>query len=137
MYYAQILMQGKGGAYTSVFRKYQQKAEYFMCSCLGKGSRNVQKTPGGLIFRQRWNNMQFVTSASFLLTVYSDYLTSAGNNMQCSGMTVPPSELFSTAKTQVRERSPNLAINSQMTLVGKHTVSLPLPCYLTISMDMS
>ncbi|KAK9698466.1 hypothetical protein RND81_08G106200 [Saponaria officinalis] len=98
---SKFLMQGKAGVHQSVFEKYQQKAEYFMCSCLGKGSRNVQKTPGGLIFRQRWNNMQFVTSASFLLTVYSDYLSSARQSMQCSGMNVPPSELFSTAKTQV------------------------------------
>ncbi|KAH9625422.1 hypothetical protein KSS87_011908 [Heliosperma pusillum] len=98
---SKFLMQGKGGAYRSVFQKYQQKAEYFMCSCLGKGSRNVQKTPGGLIYRQRWNNMQFVTSASFLLTVYSDYLSSSHSSMQCSGMNVPPSELFSTAKSQV------------------------------------
>ncbi|KAL9230952.1 hypothetical protein vseg_006235 [Gypsophila vaccaria] len=98
---SKFLMQGKGGVHRPVFQKYQQKAEYFMCSCLGKGSRNVQKTPGGLIFRQRWNNMQFVTSASFLLTVYSDYLSSSHQSMHCSGMHVPPSELFSTAKTQV------------------------------------
>ncbi|XP_074264981.1 endoglucanase 6-like [Silene latifolia] len=98
---SKFLMQGKGGVYRSVFQKYQQKAEYFMCSCLGKGSRNVQKTPGGLIYRQRWNNMQFVTSASFLLTVYSDYLSSSHSSMQCSGMNVLPSELFSTAKSQV------------------------------------
>ncbi|XP_074317578.1 endoglucanase 6-like [Silene latifolia] len=98
---SKFLMQGKAGAYRSVFQRYQQKAESFMCSCLGKGSRNVQKTPGGLIFRQRWNNMQFVTSASFLLTVYSDYLTSAHQSMQCSGIRVSPSELFLTAKTQV------------------------------------
>lgn len=98
---AKILMQGKAGHYASVFEKYQQKAEYFMCSCLGKGTRNVQMTPGGLIFRQRWNNMQFVTSASFLLTVYSDYLTSAGKNLQCAAGTVPASGLLSFAKSQV------------------------------------
>ncbi|XP_074371286.1 endoglucanase 19-like isoform X2 [Apium graveolens] len=45
-----VLMGGKGGHHASVFGKYQEKAEFFMCSCLGKGSRNVQKTPGGLIF---------------------------------------------------------------------------------------
>ncbi|KAL2926778.1 Endoglucanase 6 [Bienertia sinuspersici] len=81
---SKFLMQGKAGAYRPVFEKYQQKAEYFMCSCLGKGTKNVQKTPGGLIFRQRWNNIQFVTSASFLMTVYSDYLSSARSSMQCS-----------------------------------------------------
>ncbi|CAA2965734.1 endoglucanase 6 [Olea europaea subsp. europaea] len=98
---AKFLMQGKGGHYTPVFEEYQQKAEYFMCSCLGKGSANVQKTPGGLIFRQRWNNMQFVTSASFLLTVYSDYLSSAGKSLKCVSGYVPPSELLAFAKSQV------------------------------------
>ncbi|KAI5655339.1 hypothetical protein M9H77_32526 [Catharanthus roseus] len=98
---AKFLMQGRGGQHTSEFQRYQQKAEYFMCSCLGKGSQNVQKTPGGLIFRQRWNNMQFVTSASFLLTVYSDYLSSAGKYLKCSTGYVSPSEMLSFAKSQV------------------------------------
>lgn len=95
-------MGGKAGHYASVFGEYQQKAEFFMCSCLGKGGGNVQKTPGGLIFRQRWNNMQFVTSASFLLSVYSDYLTSAGKTLNCPSGRVSPSELLSFAKSQVR-----------------------------------
>ncbi|GMQ05712.1 hypothetical protein CsSME_00050628 [Camellia sinensis var. sinensis] len=98
---AKLLMGGKAGNYASVFEKYQQNAEYFMCSCLGKGNRNVQKTPGGLIFQQSWNNLQFVTSSSFLLTVYSDYLTSAAKNLNCASGTVSPSELLSFAKSQV------------------------------------
>lgn len=97
----QFLMQGKAGRHAPVFERYQQKAEYFMCSLIGKGSRNVQKTPGGLIFRQRWNNMQFVTSASFLATVYSDYLTSAGRNLKCAAGNVAPNQLLSFAKSQV------------------------------------
>ncbi|KAJ6341682.1 hypothetical protein OIU78_009771 [Salix suchowensis] len=98
---AKFLMQGKARHHAPVFEKYQQKAEYFMCSCLGKGARNVQKTPGGLIFRQRWNNMQFVTSASFLATVYSDYLVSAGRNLNCAAGKVAPSQLLAFAKSQV------------------------------------
>ncbi|XP_050152022.1 endoglucanase 6-like [Malus sylvestris] len=98
---AKFLMQGKAGSHTAVFQKYQQKAEYFMCSCVGKGSQNAQKTPGGLIYRQRWNNMQFVTSASFLATVYSDYLTSSRSTIQCASGNVAPNELLSFAKSQV------------------------------------
>lgn len=100
---AKFLMAGNAGGNAPVFGKYQEKAEFFMCSCLGKSSQNVQTTPGGLIFRQRWNNLQFVTSASFLLTVYSDYLTSAGKNLHCSSGAVAPSELLSFAKSQVKE----------------------------------
>ncbi|GLU05960.1 hypothetical protein SLE2022_230320 [Rubroshorea leprosula] len=98
---AKFLMQGKAGPYAPVFEQYQQKAESFMCSMLGKSTKNVQKTPGGLLFKQRWNNMQFVTSASFLATVYSDYLTSAGKNLGCSAGSVPSSQLLGFAKSQV------------------------------------
>ncbi|XP_022754167.1 endoglucanase 6-like [Durio zibethinus] len=98
---AKFLMQGKAGLHAPVFERYHEKAEYFMCSLIGKGSRNVQKTPGGLIFRQRWNNMQFVTSASFLAIVYSDYLTSSSGSFKCAAGNVAPSELLSFAKSQV------------------------------------
>ncbi|MBA0657172.1 hypothetical protein Goklo_009478 [Gossypium klotzschianum] len=98
---AKFLMQGKAGHHAPVFEKYRQKAEYFMCSLIGKGSRNIQRTPGGLIYRQRWNNMQFVTSASFLATVYSDYLTSYRGSLKCAAGNVAPSELLSFAKSQV------------------------------------
>ncbi|XP_010533581.1 PREDICTED: endoglucanase 6 isoform X2 [Tarenaya hassleriana] len=98
---AKFLLQGKAGRHAPVFRRYQQKAEFFMCGLIGKGARNIQKTPGGLIFRQRWNNMQFVTSASFVATVYSDYLSSARTSLACPSGNVPPSQLLSFAKSQV------------------------------------
>ncbi|XP_051119114.1 endoglucanase 6-like [Andrographis paniculata] len=102
---AKFLMDGKGIHHAlPVLDKYREKAELFMCSCLGKGGAvgNVHKTPGGLIFTQRWNNMQFVTSASFLTSVYSDYLTSAGESLHCAdggGVRVAPSELLSFSKS--------------------------------------
>ncbi|XP_030530405.2 endoglucanase 6 isoform X2 [Rhodamnia argentea] len=98
---SKILMQGRAGHYAPEFERYQQKAEYFMCSCLGKGTKNVQRTPGGLMFCQRWNNLQFVTSASFLMTVYSDYLASSRRNLHCFSGAVAPSALLSFAKSQV------------------------------------
>ncbi|KAL6533586.1 Endoglucanase [Orobanche hederae] len=99
---AQLLMAGKAGKHVQIFEKYQENAEFFMCSCLGKSNKNARKTPGGLIFRQSWNNMQFVTSASFLTTVYSDYLNSARrSSLRCATGNVPPTELLSFAKSQV------------------------------------
>ncbi|KAK8943899.1 Endoglucanase 6 [Platanthera guangdongensis] len=41
------------------------------------------------------------SAASFLLTVFSDYLQSFGQNMQCSSGSAAPSELFNFAKSQV------------------------------------
>ncbi|KAG5608344.1 hypothetical protein H5410_019625 [Solanum commersonii] len=98
----QFLMSSKAGHNAPVFEKYQQKAKNFMCSCLAKGDRNTQKTPGGLIYRQRWNNMYFVTSAAFLGTTYSDYLASSGKYLKCSSGSVSPNELLSFSKSQVK-----------------------------------
>lgn len=98
---SKFLMQGRGGQSNAVLQSYQENAEYFMCACLQKGNRNVQKTPGGLLFWQKWNNIQFVTSASFLLTVYSDYLTATHKNIQCPDGAVQPSELLSSAQSQI------------------------------------
>ncbi|WMV59144.1 hypothetical protein MTR67_052529, partial [Solanum verrucosum] len=97
----EFLMSSKAGHNAPVFEKYQQKAKNFMCSCLAKGDRNTQKTPGGLIYRQRWNNMYFVTSAAFLGTTYSDYLASAGKYLKCSSGSVSLNELLSFSKSQV------------------------------------
>lgn len=102
-------MQGNAGNHSAVFEKYQDKAENFMCACLGKGNQNIHKSPGGLIFRQRWNNMQFVTSASFLATVYSDYLASARKSLKCSYGSVSPSELLAFAKLQVNICTPSVS----------------------------
>ncbi|KAG6577144.1 Endoglucanase 6 [Cucurbita argyrosperma subsp. argyrosperma] len=98
---AKFLLQGRAAHHGPVFERYKDKAENFLCSCMKKGTRNVQTTPAGLIFRQRWNNMQFVTSAAFLATVYSDYLSSAGANLRCAAGSVQPSELLRFAQSQV------------------------------------
>nr|ABK96199.1 unknown [Populus trichocarpa] len=45
--------------------------------------------------------MQFVTGASFLGAVYSDYLASAGRNLNCAAGNVAPSQLLTFAKSQV------------------------------------
>ncbi|KAH0636393.1 hypothetical protein KY290_036834 [Solanum tuberosum] len=97
----QVFMSSKAGHNATVFEKYQQKAKNFMCSCLAKDDINTQKTPGGLIYRQRWNNMYFVTSAAFLATTYSDFLTSAGKYLKCSSGSVSLNELLSFSKSQV------------------------------------
>lgn len=48
----QVLLEGRGGAYTSTLKQYQAKADYFACACLQKNDGyNVQKTPGNLIYQ--------------------------------------------------------------------------------------
>ncbi|KAJ3694611.1 hypothetical protein LUZ60_010091 [Juncus effusus] len=98
---SKFLLEGNAGEHAETLQRYQRKAEMFMCSCIGKSSQNVQRTPGGLLYRQSWNNLQFVTSASFLLTVYSDYLAPVGKTVQCNSGPAQPSELFAFAKSQI------------------------------------
>ncbi|KAK3021751.1 hypothetical protein RJ639_045694 [Escallonia herrerae] len=87
-----------------ILEQYRSKAEYYICSCLNKNnaSNNVDRTPGGLLYTRQWNNLQYVSSAAFLLTVYSDFLQNSNQNVRChGGVIVTPSELLNFAKSQV------------------------------------
>ena len=103
---AMVLLRGKagGGAHADVLRRYKQKADLFACSCLGRaGASNVRRTPGGMIYHQSWNNVQFVTSASFLLAAYGDHLAAARQAAQCpsGAAAAQPAELLAFARSQV------------------------------------
>ncbi|CAO2175113.1 unnamed protein product [Urochloa humidicola] len=99
-----LLRRGNNGAHADVLRRYKQKADLFACSCLGKSgsaNTNVRRTPGGMIYHQSWNNVQYVTSASFLLAAYADHLAAAGQAAQCPSGAAQPSELLAFATSQV------------------------------------
>ncbi|GFZ21342.1 glycosyl hydrolase 9C1 [Actinidia rufa] len=68
---SKVLMEGGGGAYTSILKQYQAKAD-FLCMCLC-----------GLVYVREWNNMQYAASAAFLAAVYSDYLSKAHAILKC------------------------------------------------------
>ncbi|KAI3458531.1 hypothetical protein Pfo_015194 [Paulownia fortunei] len=60
-------------------------AEQYICNCIQKGSNNVQRTSGGLLWFQEWNNLQYVTSATFIITAYADSLAATKGILQCPG----------------------------------------------------
>ncbi|KAE8695209.1 Endoglucanase 11 [Hibiscus syriacus] len=62
---------------------------------------NVDRSPGGLLYVRQWNNMQYVTTAAFLLTIYSDFLRDSNQNLHCPSGTVDHEESLSFAKSQV------------------------------------
>jgi hypothetical protein len=98
----QFLLQGRAGEHADALQRYRQNAEFFVCSCVGKGAVNVPRTPGGVMYHQRWNNLQFVTSASFLLTVYADYATVTGRGaVRCPAGAAQPFEILAFVKSQV------------------------------------
>ncbi|XP_038877607.1 endoglucanase 11-like [Benincasa hispida] len=101
---SKLLMQGRhnnNNEQAKILKQYQSKAEYYLCTILNKNNAsNVDRTPAGLLFIRQWNNMQYVSTASFLLTVYSDYLRRSNNRLNCHTGPVDPDHLFAFAKQQ-------------------------------------
>ncbi|URE36445.1 Endoglucanase [Musa troglodytarum] len=89
----------------SILEQYRARGQHYLCSCLGLNANgsNVRRTPGGLLFVRQWNNMQYVASASFLLTVFADHLaTSSGEpELHCPRGSPSPQDILSFVKAQV------------------------------------
>ncbi|GAB2226678.1 hypothetical protein Droror1_Dr00022497 [Drosera rotundifolia] len=83
-------------------RSFKYNADGFICSLLpGSNYAQVQYSPGGLIFKAGGSNMQHVTSLSFLLLAYSNYLSHANHDVPCGSMSASPALLKQLAKRQV------------------------------------
>ncbi|KAI3818243.1 hypothetical protein L1987_12046 [Smallanthus sonchifolius] len=83
-------------------KSFQNNADAFICSLLpGTAHLQVQYSPGGLIFKAGGSNMQHVTSLSFLLLAYSNYLSHANRVVPCVDKTASPALLKSLARRQV------------------------------------
>ncbi|KAI4305109.1 hypothetical protein L6164_028495 [Bauhinia variegata] len=102
---AQILaakLIGEGTVKSSeVWATYKDQAEQFLCNCAQKGSNNVKKTPGGLLWFLPWNNVQYVATASFAAVVYSQILHTNHAFLECSESKVSASDLKALAQSQV------------------------------------
>ncbi|KAI4963314.1 hypothetical protein ZWY2020_015039 [Hordeum vulgare] len=103
---SKLLLDGdpQGKRHRVVLEQYKAKAEHYLCACLrlNNGS-NVDRSPGGMLYVRQWNNLQYASSAAFLLTVYSRYLAGAGASarLRCpDAPAVPPSELLALARSQ-------------------------------------
>ncbi|KAK7852647.1 endoglucanase 13 [Quercus suber] len=97
---SKLVLEGKVG-YSGIWSQYKSQAEQFICSCAQKGNSNVKKSPGGLLWFLPSNNLQYTTSATFIATAYSQYLTGKKASIQCLGGMVQPDELIALAKSQV------------------------------------
>ncbi|XP_061344918.1 endoglucanase 8-like isoform X1 [Gastrolobium bilobum] len=87
---------------ANYFASFKQNADEFICSILpGISHPQVQYSPGGLIFKAGGSNMQHVTSLSFLLLAYSNYLSHANKVVPCGDTTATPALLKRLAKRQV------------------------------------
>ncbi|KAJ1268479.1 hypothetical protein BS78_07G138700 [Paspalum vaginatum] len=111
---AKLLLEGRHRPeHRRTLERYALKAEYYLCACLGKNggaAGNVNRTAGGMLYVRRWNNMQYVTNAAFLLTVYARYLASAAGAepqpprsspvLRCPDGPVRADELLALARAQ-------------------------------------
>ncbi|KAL5735856.1 hypothetical protein ACOSP7_030317 [Xanthoceras sorbifolium] len=99
---ASMLMEEKHKEHKHILDQYRSKAEYYLCACLNKNNKtNVDRTPGGLLYIRKWNNMQYVSTAAFLLSVYGDYLDSTNRTLRCCRGTLASREVLEFAKSQV------------------------------------
>ncbi|XP_048541432.1 endoglucanase 19-like [Triticum urartu] len=82
---------------------YKAHSDSYICSLVPgtSGFQAGQYTPGGLIYKEGESNMQYVTTATFLLLAYSKYLKSSGATVCCGGGVVSPADLVALAKRQV------------------------------------
>ncbi|XP_055809299.1 endoglucanase 14-like [Solanum dulcamara] len=99
---AKKLLKNKlaGNGSTSL-NEYKKNAEEFICNCIQKGNNNIKKTNGGLLWWQPWNNLQYVTTATFVITSYANTLSATKNSIQCTSGNVEPSQLINFVKSQV------------------------------------
>ncbi|KAK6918818.1 Glycoside hydrolase family 9, partial [Dillenia turbinata] len=99
---SKLLLEERHKVHTYILEQYQSKAEHYLCSCLNKNNgSNVERTPGGLWYIRQWNNMQYVSTAAFLLLVYSDFLASSNKKLSCHKGSTDSQEIFDLAKNQV------------------------------------
>ncbi|WVZ85780.1 hypothetical protein U9M48_032657 [Paspalum notatum var. saurae] len=81
---------------------FRQQAEDFFCRILpGSPSSTTQYTAGGLMHKSGYANLQYVTSASFLLTTYAKYMAVSRHTFSCQGLPVTAKTLRALAKKQV------------------------------------
>lgn len=96
----QLVLDGKVEA-SGIWAQYKTQAEEYICSCAQKSNQNVAKTPGGLLWFLPWNNNQYVATATFVMCVYSKYLSAKGASLECSGGVFSPQDLTSFVRSQV------------------------------------
>uniref|UniRef100_A0A5B7A7W8 Endoglucanase n=3 Tax=Davidia involucrata TaxID=16924 RepID=A0A5B7A7W8_DAVIN len=83
--------------------KFKSDADSFICALMPRSSSSqIQTTPGGLLFTRDSSNLQYATSASMVLLVYSKILKAAHIvGVQCGSVLFSTSQIRAFAKSQV------------------------------------
>ncbi|KAK4435406.1 Endoglucanase [Sesamum alatum] len=83
--------------------RYKNDADSFVCAMMpGSSSVQIKTTPGGLLYVRDSSNLQYVTSASMVLVVYSKILTAARvEGVRCGSVNFSTSKIKAFARSQV------------------------------------
>ncbi|GMJ06241.1 glycosyl hydrolase 9B15 [Hibiscus trionum] len=83
--------------------KYKTDVESFICALMpGSSSLQIKTTAGGLLYIRDSSNLQYVTSSSTVLSVYSKTLTASHiDGIQCGSVHFSASQIKSFVKSQV------------------------------------
>lgn len=94
------MLEGKVEWQFGNWRSYINEGMQFICNVIQKGSNNVKKTNAGALWWDPFNNLQYTTSALFLVVSFSDSLTNAFSTLGCPGGSLYPIDLISFARSQ-------------------------------------
>uniref|UniRef100_A0A803LWA4 Endoglucanase n=1 Tax=Chenopodium quinoa TaxID=63459 RepID=A0A803LWA4_CHEQI len=99
----QILLAKEFLAGKRMLSDYKSKADSFVCSIVPEsGSAQFQTTPGGLLFVRDAANLQYVTSASMIISIYTKALKQANiSGVKCGSANLALSKLTAFTKSQV------------------------------------
>ncbi|KAJ0981496.1 hypothetical protein J5N97_009751 [Dioscorea zingiberensis] len=98
---SKLILEGKVGE-GGIWGEYKKAFDEFVCSVIQKGNgSNVEMSPGGMLWWQPWNNLQYTTAAMLVLASHSDHLAASSATLQCPRASVSPQDLISFVKSQV------------------------------------
>ncbi|EAZ42601.1 hypothetical protein OsJ_27165 [Oryza sativa Japonica Group] len=83
--------------------RYKDNLDSFVCALMpNSGNVQIRTTPGGLLFTRDSVNLQYTTTATLVLSIYSKVLKSSGSRgVRCSAATFSPNQISSFATSQV------------------------------------
>ncbi|KAI4315468.1 hypothetical protein L6164_028273 [Bauhinia variegata] len=100
---AQTLMTEEFYGGKKEFSKFRSDAESFICAVMpGSSSLQIKTTPGGLLYTRDSSNLQYTTSSTMVLFLFSKILTRSHiDRIQCGSAHFTPMQIRAFAKAQV------------------------------------
>lgn len=100
---AQMLATQEYLAGRTELARYKDNLNSFVCAVMpNSGNVQIRTTPGGLLFTRDSVNLQYTTTATLVLSIYSKTLKNSGSSgVRCSAASFSPDQIGSFAASQV------------------------------------